>query len=271
MQLGLSSYAYGWAVGVPGATPPAPMTATDLLRRAAALGIRLVQIADNLPLHRLSEAELGELERTSERLGMRLELGTRGIEREHLRRYLALAERFDAAVLRLVIDTPERHPSEDEITSALRSLLPEFEAAEVVLAVENHDRFSAADLARLFERLDSPAVGLCLDTANSFGAGEGVRAVAEALAPWIVNLHIKDYAVRRLPHLMGFTIEGRPAGQGDLDIPWLLGFVRSEAPRDVSAIVELWPPPEEDLEATLAKEAAWVEASVAYLKSFIFQ
>ena len=268
LQLGLSSYAYGWAVGVPGARPPQPMTATALLRRTAELGLALVQIADNLPLHELSEGELGELERTSRQLGVRVELGTRGIEAARLRRYLGLAERFGSGVLRLVIDTPQRHPGEDEIVQALRPLLADFEAAGVVLAIENHDRFTAADLDRLFERLDSPAVGLCLDTANSFGAGEGVRAVAEALAPWVVNLHIKDYAVRRLPHLMGFTIEGRPAGGGDLDIPWLLDLVRREAPREVSAILELWPPPERELADTLEKEAEWVEESVAYLKLF---
>lgn len=50
MKLGVGSYAYAWAIGVPGHQPARPLDAFGFLERAAGLGVRLVQICDNLPM-----------------------------------------------------------------------------------------------------------------------------------------------------------------------------------------------------------------------------
>jgi 3-oxoisoapionate decarboxylase len=42
----------------------------------------------------------------------------------------------------------------------------------------------------------------------------------------VVNLHVKDFTIRRHQHMLGFEVEGTPAGQGMLNIPWLLGRLR---------------------------------------------
>ena len=94
--------------------------------------------------------------------------------------------------------------------------------SKVALGIENHDRFTAQALAGMVQAAESPLVGICLDTVNSFGALEGPRVVVGTLAPWTVSLHIKDFAIRRVGHAMGFVVEGTPAGQGRLDVPWLL-------------------------------------------------
>ena len=39
MRLGVGSYTYSWAIGVPGHPPDLPMTAVDLLNTAAGLGV----------------------------------------------------------------------------------------------------------------------------------------------------------------------------------------------------------------------------------------
>jgi hypothetical protein len=50
MRLGIGSYTYAWAIGVPGyPPPPPPLTPQALLDRVAELGVRTVQLADNLP------------------------------------------------------------------------------------------------------------------------------------------------------------------------------------------------------------------------------
>jgi hypothetical protein len=67
---------------------------------------------------------------------------------------------------------------------------------------------------------------------------------------------------------MGFVVEGLPTGQGMLDLPWLLGRLRLLG-RDPDAILEQWTPPEPDLAATIAKEAAWAVESIAYLRRLI--
>ena len=84
MKLGVSTWAYGWAIGVPGYPPAKPMDILSFARRAAELGVGLVQIADNLPLHRLPPVELDAFEAEVKRLGLSVELGTRGIEHELL-------------------------------------------------------------------------------------------------------------------------------------------------------------------------------------------
>lgn len=268
MQLGISTYTFTWAIGVPGTSPACPMTAVDLLERAAQLGVRWVQMADNLPLDKLSPAELDEFEARAAQLGLRIEVGTRGIAPDHLRRYLALAQRFQSSILRVVIDTADHHPSPAEVVVILSPLRAEFLAAGVTLAIENHDRFSSPTLAEMVRSLGTDWVGICLDTVNSFGALEGPPVVLQHLGPLTVNLHVKEFTVFRPSHSMGFTVEGRPAGQGRLDLPWLLAQLRGYG-RDCNAILEQWTPPEADLEETIRKEARWAVESVEYLRTLI--
>lgn len=265
MRLGIGSHTFPWAVGVPGYPPSTPMSASELLRRAVDLEVRVVQLADNLPLQ---GSDLDPLAAQARAAGLELELGTSGVNLQHLRGCLAQAERLGARLLRVVPDTETSHPSPQDLADALLTALPDFTRAGVTLAVENHDRFPAAILAAIMVRLNCAHAGICLDTANSLGCGEDLRTVVRELGPWVVNLHVKDFHVRRLPHQKGFVVEGAPAGQGQLELPWLLeelGRLR----RDPNVIVELWPPMETDLELTIAQEAAWAEESVRYLRQFI--
>jgi sugar phosphate isomerase/epimerase len=268
MRLGIGSYTYPWAIGVSGYPPRCPMKAVDLVERAAELGVRIVQIADNLPLHELSGSEIGALGDRADRLGVSIQVGTRGIEPDHLRAYLQLAQRFHSPILRVVIDTVQQRPAEAEIVRTLRALVPEIERAGVVLAIENHDRFTARTLVGILKRIDSGGVGVCLDTVNSFGALEGPEVVLDVLGPWVVNLHVKDFSISRIGHKMGFTIEGRPAGQGRLDVMGLLDRLH-ELGRDPDAILELWTLPEDTLAQTIGKEARWAAESITYLRTLI--
>src|SRR5262245_3197379 len=268
MHLGLSSYTFNWSVGVPGyPLPPTPLTADGLLRKATDLGVSFVQIADNLPLHKLSAAQLDALANLAAELGISLEVGTAGIAPEHLRTYLQLAIRLRSPFVRVVIDTASSEPTPDEVVDALHQVLLDYSRADVWLAIENHDRFHAATLAQIIERCRGHNVGICLDTANSIGCGEDVSTLLRTLGPWIINLHIKDYCAPRLPHKKGFTIEGCPAGQGILDIPQLLADINRFG-RDPNAILELWPAPEPTIEQTIAKELDWTTQSLHYLRQF---
>jgi sugar phosphate isomerase/epimerase len=231
------------------------------------LEVDVVQIADNLPLHTRSLAEIGRLQRETQMLRLQVEVGTRGIAPEQVRRYLEIVQQFGSPLLR-VVDTSEYHPAPEEIVTILRDLMPEFERARVMLAIENHDRFKARVLANIIEEIDSENVGICLDTVNSFGAGEGAEIVVETLGKYVINLHIKDFTIRRQRYGFGFEVEGRPAGQGMLDVPWLPGQLRDFG-RDPNAILETWPPPETDLAQTIAKEDAWVVESLGHLHTLI--
>jgi sugar phosphate isomerase/epimerase len=269
MRLGISSYTFGWAIGVQGhSTPEEPLTAMGLLNRAARLGVHLVQIADNLPLEWHTDRELDELAEHAAMLGVALEVGMRGCGPDYLLRYLEVARRLKSSLVRVVLDTADDRPSPDECARRLRKAAPEFERAGVSLAIENHDRFKASSLLQILDAVGSPRVAICFDTGNSFGCAEGPEAVLEVLGTHTINLHLKDFAVRRAGPNRGFVIEGRPAGQGQLDIPHVLVTLRQKA-ADPNAILELWTPPQATLAESLHLEDAWAAASIEYLRTLI--
>jgi 3-oxoisoapionate decarboxylase len=268
MRLGISSYTYGWNVGVEGNRPYGAMTALGLVERAASLKVGVVQLCDNLPAATFEESQVPKICAAANERGISLELGTRGSSPAHLRRFIRLAHVVGSPILRLVIDAPGDEPSESEVVKRIGTILADLEAHQITLAIENHDRFKSSTLLRLIRELSSPRVGICLDTVNSFGALEGPEVVVETLGPYVVNLHLKDFAVQRQPYLQGFVVEGRPAGQGRLNIPWLLNRL-SEFLRDPSAILELWTPPEATMDETIEKERLWAEQSVITLRQWI--
>lgn len=275
MRLGIGSYTYVWAAGVPGYPAPSdPLTPFGLLERAAKLGVRVVQIADNMPLHVHPEGELADLVRKARRQNVQIEVGTRGIQRDHLLEYLEHARRFRSPIVRTLIDDESRqerhlrHPSAEAAVEALAAVAADFERAGVHLAIENHDRFKAAALLEMIEQTGSDFVAVCFDTANSIGCIEGPEAVLQVLGTRIVNLHIKDFQVFRPPHNKGFVVEGRPAGQGMLDLPRLLAQIGRYSAR-ASAILELWPPPQRTLDESIALEDRWADESIHYLRQLI--
>jgi sugar phosphate isomerase/epimerase len=268
MKRGIGSYTYTWAVGVPGSMPPEPMSVGGLIRKAVELCADCIQVADNLPMTGMKLAELETIRSLAESTGIEMEIGTRGLTEENLHTHIELAEFFKSPILRIVIDKEAYVPDLDTILAVIRNAERAFSRAGIVLAIENHDRLPAKIFRDIMERLDSPCVGICLDCVNSMGIGEGIDTVLENLAPYTVNLHVKDFVVRRLSHKMGFLIEGVPAGRGFLNLQHLLERLQSYG-RCKSAILELWTPPAETLTQTLERENEWAIESMAYIKEML--
>lgn len=268
MRLGIGSYTFAWAVGVPDHRPAQPMNAFGLLKQAEQLGVRVVQFCDNLPLTSLAPEELARFEERTRELGIAIELGTRGLAPENLRAHLRLCRRFGCPFLRLVMDSPGDEPSAADALGRLRPLMAEFAEAGILLAIENHDRFSSETLRWLVNELGPRHAGICLDTVNSFGALEGPGVVVRAFRKHTLCLHVKDFVIRRPSHNMGFVIEGCPAGQGRLDVPWLLHTLEG-CPHPFNAILETWVTPGNSLEETMARERAWAGEGVGYLRTLI--
>ncbi len=266
MKLGISSYTYTWAVGVPGSFPSRPFSALDLIDKAASAGVHLVQIADNLPLEKLPEEQFSTLLSHAGNKKVSIEMGGRGLTPEHTYNCLKTAETVHSPILRMVIDNHGYEPGLQTVIKIIRDLLYEFESRKIRLAIENHDRFKARDFEKIIQSVGSEWVGICLDSVNSIGAGEGFATVAEILLPYTINLHIKDFTIFRVSHKMGFVIEGRPAGRGMLNISETVKKL-SGINRCKSAILELWTPPELILEDTIAKEDEWAQESIKFLKT----
>ena len=256
MSVGVSSYAYRWAVQSGG------MDVSALLERARDAGAEVVQICDNLPLDGLPDGALADLAGRGNALGLTLELGVKGSRPEHLRRAVTVARRIGARLLRTIVAAPGWAPSFDEAVGAVRAVLPDLRAAGVTLAIENHFYLPPAELARLVETVGDPLVGVCLDPLNSITQLVGVGETVRTLAPLAVSLHVKDAVVSRRG--TGFLVSGCPLGEGLVDVPGLLAAVRG-AGRSPNVLLEGWMDRLEDEAATLAQEEDWVRRGIAYL------
>jgi 3-oxoisoapionate decarboxylase len=267
LELGISTYTFPWAIGVPHFMPQHPLSILSLLHIAEEQNIRRVQLCDNLPkpLHALSDAELAGVKLTAEAFNIQIETGTRRLTADNLQCYLEIAQFFKSPFLRIVIDDADYHPSVSDVIAVINSVIGDFKKANVILAIENHDRFTVKNLIEIIEKTDKDFVGICLDTANSLGAGEGIKEVVAGLAPYTVNLHVKDFTIKRVFHKMGFTVEGCAAGAGMLNVPSILEHLKPYK-KCQSVTLEMWSNPLSTIEETIEKEGIWVEKSLAYLR-----
>ena len=261
---GISSYAYTWAVGVPGMEPEQPMTAFALIDKAVSLEVNYLQIADNMPLEDFPEKSLRELLAYAQSHSVEIEVGARKLTIDRLSAYLEIAGLLDSRLLRFIIDGPDYTPAVDEVIEIIRQALPALEKNRVYLALENHDRFLTTAFVEIIEKVGSEWVGICLDTVNSMGAGEGLETVIERLGPLSVNFHVKEFTVKRIYHMMGFEIEGLPLGEGQLPLEKVLENLGANCK---TAILEQWVPPVTgDIQATINRENEWATQSIEYLK-----
>lgn len=267
MKIGLGSYALAWSAGVPGYETADPWDAFRMLRFAHELGFPVIQMADNCSLAALDAQSRRQFLDEAALYGMEVEVGGRGLRPDHLHSCLQLAVATHSRLCRMVIDGPGFEPDLPAIIEILREARPFLQQHNVILALENHDRLHASEFVEILESVASPLIGICLDTVNSLGACEGLETIFETLAPYTVNLHIKDYRIRRADHKMGFLVEGTPAGQGMLPIARIVRRLRILG-RCQTGLLELWPAPEASADLTAAKEQQWCRESAAFLQQF---
>ena len=260
--IGLSSYAYFWQLSDRVSTP---ITLVQALQRTADLGVHLFQICDYEPLAGMTEAQLDAVARAARELGVRLEVGTKGIRPEHLRHFLAICLRLDAHLLRTMFRTPEHAPSPDEAERLLRDVLGEFERAGVSIAIETYEQVPTRDVLRVVRNVGSPSLGICLDPGNVVAALESPIKTIDAVAPYVLNLHVKDFAFARQEGWVGFTYSGARLGEGLLDYDHMIEAVRP-VQRGINQIVEHWLPWQRTEEETVRLEQEWTAHSVEFLR-----
>ena len=257
--IGISSYAYRWAVQLK------RLDLNSILDRARRNGAEVVQILDNLPLESSGESHLSELRQRATDAGLTVEVGMRGSQPERLRKFLNIAERLEARVLRVVLSSGGWNPPFAEYVRIFQSLLPEVHRTGVTIAIENHFELSPKDLVGLVTEIDDPVVCVCLDPVNSISRLVGSGETVAALAPLAVSVHIKDAKTTRLN--TGFYVAGCPLGEGWVDLPGMLEAV-SKNGRSPNILVEAWVDRLTDDEATLTQEEEWVRQGLRYLQDW---
>ncbi len=268
MKIGLGSYAFRWSIGIKDLQPEKPMTAMDLLEIAHGHGLALVQYADNLPLDRLTAEEHVALKQRADSYGMALELGTQSFNAEELARYIPIGERIGSKILRVALDAEDALIPVRELAAEIRALLPEGKKAGLRFAIENHFNYPSPRMVELLDMVADDALGVCLDVANSICAGEWPMTTVRMLAPYAINLHLKDYQITPDPYGVGFRIHGTPLGEGRAEIDEILACL-SHCPDDMSCILEHWLPQTDDMDATRRMEHEWLDRTVAAARRLV--
>ncbi|MGD1101669.1 MAG: hypothetical protein ABSA59_06340 [Terriglobia bacterium] len=268
MKLGISSYTYPWAMGLPDAPPSHPLQPLQLLEKAQELGVGLVQFGPNMPLDKLPEKELREVVKHAGSWKIDLEMGTVGIDPGHLRHQIQFAKRIGAILLKTTPELADGHiPMRLEILNCLRAVVADLAGGKIGLAIDN-SRIPAQELNELLESIRSPWLGAALDTANPLALPQGWEISVRVLGHRTLSLQIKDFVVQPAAHGMGFSIMGCPVGKGQLNIAWLVESFASLR-IEPSAILESWTPEQKTLQETIALEDAWAKQGVDYLRRFI--
>lgn len=263
MSIGTGTYAYFWRMSD---RVQSPMTLDDALRDTAEQGVTVFQICDHPPLDRADDQRLDQICRLAAALGITLEVGTRGLGTEHLRRYLRIAGRLNARLVRSMWTDGEDRPSDSEAERRLAAVLPDYEEAGVTLALETYEQISTDRLLRLVTSFDSPRLGICLDPGNTVANLEHPAEVTRRCAPYVKNWHVKDFDFTRSPGWVGFQYAGVPIGTGRLDYDGITGLIRPDQ-NEINKIIEFWLPWQETPEATIHTEITWTRDTIAYLRS----
>lgn len=262
-MLGVSSYAYVWRRHPDGS---APMSVLDMLTDADRLDVGLVQLCDIPELEEADPDWLAAARAEAQRKGLVLETGTKGVEEDHLRHHLEVAQALSSTFVRSMLSSPRFTPSVNEAVASLREVMPAYEAANVTLGLETYEQYSVAELVRVVETVGSTHLGITLDPGNSVARLEHPGSVASQAAPHVVNLHVKDFAFTRKEGMIGFIFAGAPLGSGLLDYDAIVDTLDSSG-RVVNHVVEHWLTRQETIEETCTEERRWVDESVAWLRA----
>lgn len=276
MRLGVGTYSYGWASGTfqnditrgPESAGFNNLTAYDHIDRAVHLDVPVVQLAVRPDLGSMGDDELREIRQYAEQNGRQLEIGTEGCASDHLLRYLDIAQKLGAGLIRTILTTAS--PGLVDETASIAAVADRFEAAKVYLGLENYESASFHDFVKVCERIDNEYIGITLDTVNNLGRGEGVEEVTNTLMPYTKCFHVKDFIVTRAGSNAAFTITGAPAGEGTLDLVRHMSMLKEVHP-NASIILEQWTPFQESLQATADLEMEWAEISIRNMKKALAQ
>lgn len=137
--------------------------------------------------------------------------------------YLSLSNTFGAETLRIVgssinyFDQPHR-PQIDLTLAYLEKILPLAEKYGVKLSLENHGDFYMHELLEIIGKVDSPILGLTLDTGNFLRLKEDPGEAVRRFDRRVYIVHAKDVAL-----MLGYDDEDPrrlgcvPAGEGITD------------------------------------------------------
>jgi sugar phosphate isomerase/epimerase len=245
MKIAIDSYCYhryfGEIYPAVQSDPGTRMTVWDFLKRAHRLGVQGVSL-ESCFLPAIDDRFLDQLRDTLDEYGFErvwawghpdgLRSGSDRAAAKDLVQHLEYAERIGAGVMRIAGGSRRTRPDswavhKRRLGGMLKKLVRPAERHGVVLALENHIDLLADEIVEIIKAVNSPWLGICLDTGNNLRMFEDPLVVAQQLAPFTRATHIKDLSVFR-GNPRDFTFwPSVPLGDGLVDVPKVLGFLKA--------------------------------------------
>lgn len=179
--------------------------------------------------------------RLKEQLGMYLEIQT-FLPREDpgvFEHAVRVAKEAGATSLRVVCLLGRRYEMFDRLEAwkaavegfhrQIRAALPIVEKYKMPLGIENHKDWLVDQQVALMKQYSSEYLGVCLDTGNNLSILDDPIETVQKLAPYTVNVHLKDMAVEE--YAKGFLLSEVPLGEGMLDMKKIVDTVRRAKPK----------------------------------------
>ena len=264
MKAGLGTYAFRYAISKGALPGRKALDLTGFLEFCNKHDVKVVQICENIPLHKLTDRELGDAYDLTKKYSIEPEIGTAGYSSDHLGAYIRIAAGFNSHVLRTVLNAGKDQTG--EIRSELLKIIPQLEKTGLTLAIENHFDLTPEELIRLIEEINHPSVMICIDPLNSITRLRGINETVMMLSRHIASAHIKDVRIARKG--TGFMISGCRLGEGIAEAENYITWVYRANPR-CNIFLEQWMDPLESEEATLAEEEKWILHGLNFLREKI--
>jgi sugar phosphate isomerase/epimerase len=222
MRIGLSVFGSTYLMGLHPKSARPRVTPRELLDRAATAGVYGVE----MPVALLEGENLSSFAQAAGERKMFINLATSGYDPRKLGEALAVAGKVGALTVRTVVGGAalggDRRPMVgrwqpflNEVLRGLKEAATAAEAAGVNLALENHQDLASEELLWLCETIDSPRFGITLDTGNPLATSEDPLDFARRTAPYLKNVHLKDYRIYSSQE--GYRLSRCPLGQGVID------------------------------------------------------
>ena len=235
MRIGLSVYGTTFGMGIHPASGRAMISPEQLLDIAISTGLEGVE----LPASWLHGKDATALARYAQERGLFITLETEGYDPGKLAEAIDVSVRLGAGTIRTIVRGAklggDRRPLAGRWQSFLQKVLSGLQEAAVIaeragvnLTVENHQDLASEELLWLCESIGSQRFGITLDTGNTLATAEEPLDFARQLAPYIKNVHLKDYWIYLSEE--GYRLVRCPLGQGVVDFPALFEILVEVCP-----------------------------------------
>jgi sugar phosphate isomerase/epimerase len=240
-RIGLSVYGTVFTMGIHSSSTRPRITPVQLMEQALKYHLRGVE----MPVSLMDGEDIATVAQYANEHNLFISLAASGTDLAILKNAIQLASQLGVEEVRTVVGGAkiggDRRQMAGRWQSFMQEVLPKLreattlaERAGVNLAVENHQDLASEELLWLCESIASPHFGITLDTGNPLATAEEPVDFAQRVAPFVKNIHLKDYYIYLSEE--GYRLVRSPLGQGVVNFPALFAIFADACPNATMAV-----------------------------------